>query len=319
MDYFPSSAPHWHLILNHFPSIGAVFALGLLIASYTLGSEILRRTSLVIFVILGLLVIPTFITGSASGWSIGGRDDISQDLIGRHQDAAIFAFILLLITAWLSWIALWQYRRFSKPHKWVEPAVLVVALLALAALVRTGNRGGDINHPELVNEQTLAAADGAWENGLGASIETWVYELPGTWPAMESAHFTGMAILFGVLVLIAARMFGFARNVAYASFHRLLPLAVFGFMINVITGMLFFVTDSARYATMTNTFYPKMALIVIGGICVLYFTIYDRPWALKPGDEAPVLSKAVAAATVLLWTGVLIYGRWMPYGAGAGG
>jgi hypothetical protein len=316
MDYFPSSAPHWHLILNHFPSVGAVIAFGLLVASYSLGSEILRRTSLVIFVILGLLVIPTFVSGAASAWRIGGRDDISLDLIGHHQDAAIFAFMLMLITAWLAWLALWQYRRFKKPHRWIEPAVLVVAVLALAALVRTGNRGGDINHPELVDAPAVAAAEGAWEGGLGPTIEDWVYEYPGTWPAMEAAHFMGMAVLFGVLILIAARMFGLARNAAYASFHRLLPLAVFGFMINVTTGMLFFISNSGRYTAMTNTFYPKMTLIVIGGLAVLYFTIYDRPWALKPGDDAPLLSKAVAAAMVLLWTGVLIYGRWLPYGAG---
>lgn len=316
MDFFPSSAPHWHIILNHFPSVGAVIALGLMIASYSLASEILRRTSLVIFVLLGLLTIPTFITGAASAYAIGGREEISRDLIGHHQDAAILAFIVLLITGWLAWVALWQYRRFSKPNRWVEPAVLVFALVSLAALVRAGSRGGDINHQELVDPQTLAAAAGAWTNGLGPTIEGLVYELPGTWPAMEAAHFMGMAILFGVLVLIAARMFGFARNVAYASFHRLLPLAVFGFMINVITGMLFFVTNSGRYTAMTNTFYPKMTLIVIGGLGVLYFTIYDRPWALKPGDEASVLSKAVAATTVLLWAGVLVYGRWLPYGAG---
>lgn len=316
MDYFPSSAPHWHLILNHFPSVGSVIALGLLIASYYMRNELLRRTSLVVFVVLGLLVIPTFVSGAASAWRIGGEEDISLDLIGHHQDAAIIAFILMLITAWLAWYALWQYRRFSKPRAWIEPAVLVFAVLTLFGLVRTGHRGGDINHPELVDDLTLTEAAGAWENGLGPTLENMVYEYPGTWPAMEAAHFMGMAVLFGVLILIAARMFGMARNVAYASFHRLLPLAIFGFMINVITGMLFFISNSGRYTAMTNTFYPKMSLIVIGGLAVLYFTIYDRPWALKPGDNASVLSKAVAAAMVLLWTGVLVYGRWLPYGAG---
>jgi hypothetical protein len=70
---------------------------------------------------------------------------------------------------------------------------------------------------------------------------------------------------------------------------------------------------------MTNSFFPKMALIVIGGTAVLYFTIFDRPWALKPGDDAPITAKLVAAATVLMWGGVIIYGRLLPYLEGAGG
>ncbi len=56
-----------------------------------------------------------------------------------------------------------------------------------------------------------------------------------------------------------------------------------------------------------------MALITIGGIAVLYFTIFDKPWALKPGDDAPMLSKAVAIVTAGMWTGVVIYGRLLPY------
>jgi hypothetical protein len=123
----------------------------------------------------------------------------------------------------------------------------------------------------------------------------------------------GMAVLFGVLLLLTVRIFGIGRAVPFAAFHRLLPLGVLGFSINVVTGMLFFIADSGRYTAMTNSFFPKMALIAIGGTAVLYFTIFDRPWKLKPGADAGVSSKVVAAATVLMWSGVIIYGRLLPY------
>jgi hypothetical protein len=70
---------------------------------------------------------------------------------------------------------------------------------------------------------------------------------------------------------------------------------------------------------MTNSFFPKMALIVIGGVAVLYFTMFDKPWELKPGDRAPLTAKVVAAVTVLSWSGVIMYGRLLPYLEGAGG
>lgn len=313
MGFIPSSAPHWHLILNHFPSIGAVIALGLLLTSFRLKSEDLKRASLVLFVIMALLTIPTYITGAATRWQIQRTPGISLDMIAAHQDAAFFAFIFVLLTGWLSWLALWQYRRFSQPHRLMVPAILVLAVLALAAMVRTGSLGGDINHPELLTGTEAAATAGAATSGRTATIAEWILDTAGAWPALEAAHFAGMAVLFGVIVLIVARVFGLARSVPFAAMHRLLPLGVFGFMVNVTTGMLFFVADSGRYTAMTNSFYPKMALIAIGGCAMLYFTIFDKPWALKPGDDAPIFSKVVAGATVAMWTGVVIYGRLLPY------
>ena len=313
MDWLPSSAPHWHVLLNHFPSVGGVIAVALLLAAYYLKSEDLRRASLFIFVIIGLLAIPVYVTGSATRWDIGREEGISLDLIAHHQDAAFWAFAFLLLGAWLSWLALWQYRRFLKPRPWIVPAVLVVGILAILAMIQTGSRGGKINHPELQTPEALAEAAGAADAGATASIGDWILDNSMVWPAMEASHFIGMAILFGVVVLLVCRMFGLARNVSYAAFHRILPLGAFAFMVNVATGMLFFVADSGRYTAMTNSFFPKMALIVIGGLCILYFTVFDRPWALKPGDDAPVLSKVVAGVTVLLWTTVLVYGRLLPY------
>jgi hypothetical protein len=313
MDLLPSSAPHWHLLLNHFPTVGAVGALGLLLAALYLRSEDLQRASLVIYVIIGLLAIPTYITGAATAWDIQGNAGISRDLIASHQDAAMFAFSLLLITGWLSWLALWQYRRISRPQAWLVPAVLIGGVLALIAMFQTGRRGGYINHPELLSDDTLASVAGAAAEGSTTAVANFVVNSALIWPTLEAAHFMGMALLFGVVVLTVARVFGVARQVPYTAFHRLLPLGVFGLVVNVITGMMFFVADSGRYTAMTNSFFPKMALIVIGGIAVLYFTIFDRPWGLKSGDEAPMSAKVVAAATALMWTGVLVYGRLLPY------
>lgn len=311
MDLIPDSAPHWHLLLNHFPSIGTVIGLGLLLASFFLKSEDLKRASLVLFVVLGLITVPTYISGAAAGWAIRGSEGISADRIAAHQDAATLAFIALLITGWLAWFAIWQYRRFGQPRAWVVPAVLVVGILSLLLMVDTGHLGGDINHPEIRTGEGDVA--GAAESGRTATIGAVPISRAWIWPALEAAHFMGMAVLFGVLLLVALRMFGIGKSVPFSAFHRLLPLGTFGFVLNVITGMLFFVADSGRYTAMTNSFFPKMALIVIGGVAVLYFTMFSKPWELKPGDKAPLTAKAVALVTVVLWTGVIIYGRLLPY------
>lgn len=317
MGFIPSSAPHWHLVLNHFPSVGIVIVLGLLAVALYVRSDDLVKASLVLVVVLSLLAIPTFITGGAARAAIDGNEGIETALIQAHQDAAAFALTMLLATGWVAWFALWQWRRFGRPHPWNVPIVLVLGLVTLATMVRTGSLGGDINHPEIHTggELEAAAANGSWTQGAA----DWVMQNAGVWPTLEALHFMGMAVLFGVVLLVALRIFGVVRHVPFNAFHRLLPLGVFGFMVNVVTGMLFFVVDYERYSTMTNSFFPKMALIAIGGIAVLYFTMFDRPWALKAGDRAPLGSKVAAAAVVLMWSGVMIYGRLLPYLEGAGG
>ena len=79
MDLIPTSGPHLHVLLNHFPSVGTVIALGLFLAAYHLKSDDLRRSSMVIFLLLGLLAIPTYISGAAARWAIQGNEGISPD------------------------------------------------------------------------------------------------------------------------------------------------------------------------------------------------------------------------------------------------
>ena len=310
MELIPSSAPHWHILLNHFPSVGVVIGFGLLLASFYLRSEDLRRASLFLFVILALLTIPTYITGAATRWQIQSTPGISGDMIAAHQDAATLTFMFVLALGWLSWFTLWQYRRFGRAYGWMMPAVVIFSVVSLLQLTRTGSLGGDINHPEIRTGETVAAST---EMGRTESMAEWVLDNAWVWPGMEAAHFIGMALLFGVMLLIIMRVLGIAKSVPFSAFHRLLPLGVFGFMLNVVTGMMFFVADSGRYTAMTNSFYPKMTLIVLGGVAMVYFTIFDRTWDLKPGDDARTPAKLAAVVTVLMWGTVVVYGRLLPY------
>jgi hypothetical protein len=302
-----SPAPHWHLILNHLPTVGTALGLALLICSFAMKSSDLERVSLGLFALLGLAAIPVYVTGGAA-WSVM-RDlaDVSPETVSAHEDAALFAFVALLFTGWLAWFALWQLRRFSRPFRWSTPAVAAMAVLGLLLMVRTGTLGGSIRHPEIVSGQIPTAP------GYTDAIRAWVVETQVTWPALEAVHFVGMAMLFGVVLLMTIRVFGIGRGVPFSALHRMLPLGIFGFMLNVGSGMLFFLADTDRYSAMTIGFYPKIGLIVIGGAGLLYFTLFEDTWKLAAGDEAPLRAKLAAAVILLLWSGVIVYGRLLPY------
>jgi hypothetical protein len=132
------------------------------------------------------------------------------------------------------------------------------------------------------------------------------------WPTCETLHFVGLSLLMGVVFLVDLRVLGVMKGVSFASLHRLLPWAAFGFGVNVVTGMLFFVGIPHQY-TGNKTFYWKLALVMLAGLNAVYFTLVDEPWELGPGEDAPFTAKFAAASAVLLWVGVMYCGSMLPF------
>jgi uncharacterized membrane protein len=306
MDVFPNTGPHLHIVLNHFPLIGSVFVLGLLIASAYMKNDDMRRVSLILFVVLGLLAIPTYITGAAAGWAYQGRPDMSVQILDAHRDAALMAFVFIGLTGLVSWLVLWRERRYGRASTAGFYAVLALGIVALLTIVEAGSLGGTVLRPEL-REGAMAEPI-----GLTAAIESAIQSIIWAWPSMEAAHFVGMAVLFGVVLLVGLRVLGVARNVPYSAVHRLLPLGALALLVNIITGMFFFIADSGRYVAMDG-FPPKIIWLMVGGLAIIYFTIFDDIWDVKSDQDAPPRAKVMAALTMVSWAAVLVFGRLLPY------
>jgi hypothetical protein len=310
MDLLPSSPPHWHIVLNHFPSVGTVIALALLLAAFYWKSEDLKRASLALFLILSLLLIPTFITGHAAALQIQGNPGVSAAAIAAHRDLGLLAFCFAGLTGAFAWFALWQYRRYAQPAAWVMTGVLAFAIIGLFFMTLAGSAGGHINHPEI---WPAGAAEVQPGPGPTAALQGLVHNRLWMWPALEVVHFAGMALLFGTVLFVCLRVLGLASNISYAALHRILPLGVLGFAMNTATGMMFYISETALFVGRPVGMYPKIALIVIGGVAIIYFTVFDKVWNLKSGESAAFSAKTMAAVTLLSWTGVLLFGRLLPY------
>lgn len=90
--------------------------------------------------------------------------------------------------------------------------------------------------------------------------------------------------------------------------------ALLGFAINLVSGLLFVVGDSDRYLV-NVAFWGKMGLIVAAGINTVYFVRRIKPQmeAGVDSSELTVDAKLVAWLSLLLWTGVIVLGRFIPY------
>ena len=304
--------PHVHIILNHAPTVGFVFAMAFFVIALVANNDVMKQGSLVLFVICGVLGIPTYVTGTASMWALTQPPipEISKAVINAHRDMALWTLFGLGVTGATSWFELWRYRYFGRFSKLSLTLVLLFAVVTLGIMTETGHRGGQINHPEIRVATEILPTDP--QAGISTAIESLISQMIWFVP-WQIVHFFGYCLIFGTAFAVGLRVFGFWKSVSFAAVHRLLLLGCLGVLMNVFSGMLMMLADSYRYVVNNYTFAPKMALIPIGATAVLYFSVSNRLWNLKAGEDAPTAAKWVTVIVLLAWAGVIVCGRMLNY------
>ena len=308
----PAAWPYVHMILNHAPTVGFVFALAFYIVALVANNDLMKQGSLVLFVICGILGVPTYVTGTATMWALTQPPipEISKAVINAHRDMALWTLFGLGFTGAVSWFELWRYRYFARFSKPSLTLVLAFAVVTLAIMTETGHRGGQINHPEIRVATEILPTDPT--AGITTAIESLMSSMIWFVP-WQVVHFFGYCLIFGTAFAVLLRVLGFWKSLSFASVHRLLLLGVLGVLMNVFSGTLMMLADSYRYVVNDYTFAPKIALIPIGATAALYFSVSNRLWNLKPGEDAPAAAKWVAAIVALAWAGVIVCGRLLNY------
>ena len=305
---------HLHLLLNHVPTIGTIVALGLLLLAFAKKSNELTRASLAIFFAIALVSLPTYMTGYSAQRALKDRPGISAPLVEQHQSAALLALIFMEATGVVAWFGLWQGRKPTGTARWSAPAVLALGVVTVALMASAANLGGEITHPEIMSAGAAQAGEGALAPAVlkTAFIAKYQFTHPMAWPTLEAIHFIGLSLLFGVVLVGNLRILGLMRNAAFVDIHRWLPWGVLGFVINSVTGMLFFIGQAFQYVD-NPSFHWKVLFMLLAGANVLYLTLFDDVWALGKGEDAPSSAKLVAASQIFLWVGVIYFGRMLPY------
>jgi hypothetical protein len=142
----------------------------------------------------------------------------------------------------------------------------------------------------------------------------WVRAWPWTWAICETLHFIGLSALVGVIGLLDLRLMGFLRRIPLSALRPLLPYGIAGFVINAVTGAIFFVGTPEQYVT-NVAFGMKMLFVVVSGLNVLYFETRHghRVLSLAPDAPMPAAFWIAGAISLASWFMVLYWGRMLPY------
>ena len=145
-------------------------------------------------------------------------------------------------------------------------------------------------------------------------VGAWMRHSVWAWPVLESLHFIGMSVLIGTIGQFDLRLLGFARGIPYAALHRLIPLGIGAYTLNILTGICFLSGTPDQYLW-NPAFRFKVAFMAVAGLNVLFFyTRVFRRLQQLPADSPPPFGARVAGAVSLtMWIGVMSAGRLLTF------
>jgi len=153
--------------------------------------------------------------------------------------------------------------------------------------------------------------DPAFLHQLGAPIRQslWLF------PALETLHILGFALLYGSVAIVDLRLMGLGRAlpVSRLAAHAL-PWTKGAFLLIVPSGLAMFVGHVDDYLT-SPVFGVKMTLLAAGiaNAAALHRGPLRGVGAWDVDAMPPSRVRIAAALSLLLWTGVIVCGRLIAY------
>ena len=162
-------ATHLHLLLNHFPVIGTLLGIGVMIYGYITTSTEVKKAALWTWAAMAVIAIPVFLTGEPAEESVENLPGVSEAIIEAHEEAAELALWLMEALGALSLLTLAFFKIKPAMSKSLMLVSMLLGLATFAAMARTGYLGGQIRHSEIRSGQT--ALNGGEQDAGGEAGE----------------------------------------------------------------------------------------------------------------------------------------------------
>ncbi len=159
---------HWHLVVNHFPIIGTIFGLGILISGLVLKNKTAINIAYVLFVISAIFGFASMSTGEGAEEMVEDLPSVGDQIIHEHEEMAEKLAIVLYILGGFSIMGLILNIKNHSKAKLITYLVLTVGVVAAILGKETGTTGGEVRHTEIranaANQVGASQAESAEED-----------------------------------------------------------------------------------------------------------------------------------------------------------
>ena len=140
---------HIHLLITHLPIFGSI--LGGLVLAHGIGTKSYQTIIAAYYVIIvsSIGAVIAYLTGEGAEEVVEDIQGVAKNMIGQHEDFALYALIALIVAGLVSLLGLYLSIKKSSVANTVAVLTFFAAIISFGLVARTGYLGGQIRHTEI--------------------------------------------------------------------------------------------------------------------------------------------------------------------------
>lgn len=140
---------HLHMVVNHFPIIGTIFGLGVLIAGIFFKNNVVKNVGYVLFVVAAIFAAISMATGEGAEEIAEKLPSVTDEIIHEHEEMAEKLALVLYALGLVSLLGLFvNYKNHAKANL-ISYLAVIIAIVGVFLGKQTGTTGGEVRHTEI--------------------------------------------------------------------------------------------------------------------------------------------------------------------------
>ncbi|MBF2709214.1 hypothetical protein [Flavobacterium soyangense] len=140
---------HLHMVVNHFPIIGTILGLGILITGIILKNNSVKNTAYVLFIVAAIFAAFSMGTGEGAEEMVEDMPSVGKQIIHEHEEMAEKLAIVLYVLGVISLAGLFlSFKKHAKTNL-VSYLAVIIGIVAVFFAQQTGTTGGEVRHTEI--------------------------------------------------------------------------------------------------------------------------------------------------------------------------
>lgn len=140
---------HIHLLITHLPIFGSILGGFVLAYGVWSKSDQTKIAAYYVLIISSIGAVISYLTGEGAEEAVEEIQGVAENMIGQHEDFAVFALVGLIAVGVISIVGLYLTIKKSSLANMVATLALVITLISFGLVARTGYLGGQIRHTEI--------------------------------------------------------------------------------------------------------------------------------------------------------------------------
>ena len=149
---------HLHLVVNHFPILGTLFGLGILIAGLVLKNKTIANVAYILFIISAVFGFASMYTGEGAEEMVEDLPSVGDKIIHEHEEMAEKLAVVLYFLGGISIAGLILNIKNHSKAILVGYLTLAVAIIGAFLGKETATTGGEVRHTEIRTDRAKVNA-----------------------------------------------------------------------------------------------------------------------------------------------------------------